>query len=91
MPSTSSLPAVAVRAWARGSRPLCVSSPGGELGELLQFLGQWLTTDQATLDASLTRFVGHPGYNVTQLQADLHRFAFLLRHTDGEGLFTADP
>jgi hypothetical protein len=31
--------------------------------------------------------VGHPAYNTEALCADLHRFAFLLRASDGEELF----
>jgi hypothetical protein len=39
------------------------------------------------LDASLSGFVGHPGYAVEQLGSELHRFAFLIGQTDGEDLF----
>lgn len=36
---------------------------------------------------SLTRFVGHPAHGASQLQVDLHRFAFLLGADNGEQLF----
>lgn len=58
-----------------------------ELAELLQFLNDWLASDRADLDASLTRFVGTRGYDLQQLRADLDRFAFLLGGNDGEALF----
>jgi len=41
---------------------------------------------------SLTRFVGHPVYDLRQLRADLDRFTFLLGANDGEPLFgPSDP
>lgn len=56
-----------------------------ELTELLQFIDNWLTTDQEQLNASLLRFVGHPSYDVARLKADLARFTFLLGgDTDGD-------
>jgi hypothetical protein len=58
-----------------------------ELAELLQLLNTWLASDHDPLDASLTRFIGNPAYDVTQLRNDLSRFAFLLGATDGEQLF----
>ena len=58
-----------------------------ELTELLQFLNDWLAADPNRLDASLTRFVGHPAYDLNQLRADLHRLVFLLGGDDGEKLF----
>jgi hypothetical protein len=62
-----------------------------ELAEMLQFLGDWLVSDP-DLDGSLTRFVGHPAYDLRQLRADLDRFTFLLGANDGEPLFgPADP
>lgn len=62
-----------------------------ELAEMLQFLSQWLTLDPVRLGPSLEQFVGHPAYGLTQLRADLERFAFLLGGdggyylTDGDG------
>ncbi len=58
-----------------------------ELAELLRFLHDWLGAEHNHLDASLGRFVGHPVYETSQLQADLARFTFLLGHDDGESLF----
>ncbi|MDQ1423507.1 MAG: hypothetical protein QOD72_1005 [Acidimicrobiaceae bacterium] len=49
-----------------------------ELGELLEFLGDWLRHDPAAvLDTSLGRFTNE-GYTLDELRADLNRFAFLL-------------
>jgi len=61
-----------------------------ELGQLLEFLNDWLLTDRHTLEGSLGRFVGHPGYGLEELRADLHRFAFLIGDTDGRDLFGLD-
>lgn len=61
-----------------------------ELGELLEFLGNWVLTDCEQLSASLYRLVGNTGYEIDQLQADVMRFAFLLGATDGELLFGED-
>ena len=58
-----------------------------ELGQLLGFLDDWLGADRATLEPSLGRFIGQPGYDLDQLRADLARFAFLIGDTDGEDLF----
>jgi hypothetical protein len=62
-----------------------------ELAEMLQFLSQWLDRDPARLSTSLEQFVGHPAYNVAQLQEDLQRFVFLLGGSDGEPLFGPLP
>lgn len=59
-----------------------------ELGQLLQFLDDWLTTDPEQLGASLARFIGIDGYGLETLQDDLARFMFLLGETAGEGLFS---
>lgn len=61
-----------------------------ELGEMLEFLGDWLQSDRGTLGASLARFVGSEGYDLAELRGDFARFRFLLGLTDGEGVFTAD-
>jgi hypothetical protein len=59
-----------------------------ELAQMLTFLAGWLSgTQKAVLSGSLATYVGHPAYNVDDLFADLHRFAFLLGETDGEELF----
>ena len=59
-----------------------------ELAELLTFLADWIgDTDTGTLADSLATFVASPGYGITTLLTDLHRFAFLLGATDGDDLF----
>ena len=59
-----------------------------ELAEMLTFIDQWLTgPDHPQLTASLERFVGTDGYNLTQLRTDLARFTFLLGHDHGEQFF----
>ena len=62
-----------------------------ELGQLLEFIDDWLDTDPAHLAPSLARFVGHPAHNIEQLRTDLQRFTFLLGHDDGELLFQDTP
>lgn len=62
-------------------------SDAAELIEMMQFLDGWLAADHHRLDASLTRFVGSPGYAIDELRDDLHRFAFLLGADDTERLF----
>ena len=63
-------------------------SDAAELAEMLTFLAGWLSGSQKpVLGNSLATYVGHPAYNVDDLRADLHRFAFLLGDTDGEELF----
>jgi hypothetical protein len=59
-----------------------------ELGQLLQFLDDWLAADREQLGISLARFVGVDGYGPETIRGDLARFVFLLGETDGEGLFT---
>jgi hypothetical protein len=59
-----------------------------ELAETLTFLAEWLSGSQKqALADSLIAFVGHTAYNTDALQADLHRFVFLLGVSDGEELF----
>jgi hypothetical protein len=58
-----------------------------ELGQLLQFLGDWIATDRGAINESLIRFVGCDAYGVQSLRDDLARFIFLLGESDGEGLF----
>jgi hypothetical protein len=60
------------------------------LGELLEFLGGWLTCDGDRLGGSLRRFVGSDAYEIDELRAELWRFAFLVGGTDGEELFGED-
>ena len=58
-----------------------------ELTETLQLIARWLATDPERLAASLLGFIGHPAYGPDALRADLDRFTFLLRGSDGEDLF----
>jgi len=77
-----------------------------ELAEILAFLRRWINgRDHDLLAQSLTRFIGVAGEHLTDLQADLARFAFLLADHedededdgdgdgdgDGEQLFTGEP
>jgi hypothetical protein len=62
-----------------------------ELAETLTFISQWPGgTDHAQLAASFGRFMGTPGYDLTDLRTDLARFTFLLGHDDGEQQFGHD-
>ncbi len=54
-----------------------------ELGQLLQFLDDWLATDHGPVKDSLTRFVGCDAYGAETLRDDLARFTFLLGGSDG--------
>jgi hypothetical protein len=56
-----------------------------ELAELLQFVKEWLTTDNDAR-ASFAKFVGTPGYDAAGLCADIDRLSFLLGGNDGEHL-----
>jgi hypothetical protein len=59
-----------------------------ELAEMLTFLASWLSgSPKPALDESFTAFAGHTAYNTDTLCTGLHRFAFLLGASDGEGLF----
>ncbi|HZS22548.1 MAG TPA: hypothetical protein VFA63_16390 [Pseudonocardiaceae bacterium] len=71
---------------------LCLNATdAAELSELLTFLSDWLdSTDSNQLAASLQRFVGTTGYNLTELHTDLARFTFLLGNDDGTQLFGHD-
>jgi hypothetical protein len=63
-----------------------------ELGQLLQFLDDWLATGHGPVSESLTRFVGCGSYDLESLRHDLARFTFLLGGSDGEGIFSPrDP
>jgi len=61
-----------------------------ELAEHLQFINDWIATEHDHVTVSLARFVGTCAYSVDQLQADLHRFTFLLGGNDDEPLFNPD-
>jgi hypothetical protein len=72
-------------------RPVCLDAGDAvELGELLEFVGDWLVWDRGLLGGSLSRFIGVDGYDVDELRADLSRFTFLLGVNDGELLFGGD-
>jgi hypothetical protein len=59
-----------------------------ELAEMLTFLAEWLSGSQEqTLPGSLAAFVGHTADNADTLRGDLHRFASLLRASDGDDRF----
>lgn len=59
-----------------------------ELGELLEFLGDWLEGAPEVFADALVGFCGG-GYTVEDLRADLARFAFLLGG-DGERFVGGD-
>ena len=61
-----------------------------ELGELLGFIADWVTSDRECLTDSFGRFLGSDGYDVDQLCADSSRFGFLLGASDAATLFGGD-
>ena len=61
-----------------------------ELGQLLQFLADWTTADRERLSVSLANYLGGSAYQLDELHADLHRFAFLLAANDGERFLDTD-
>ena len=61
------------------------TADAAELTELLQFVKEWLTTDNEAR-ASFARFVGSPGDDATDLCTDIDRLSFLLGGNDGEHL-----
>ena len=67
-------------------RPLSLGAEDAvELAELLEFLHDWIDYSSDALAEWLSRFTG-VGYELTELAADLARFAFLLGG-DGERMF----
>jgi hypothetical protein len=52
-----------------------------ELGEMLEFLHDWIDSAPDALGQCLWRFTGG-GYTLDELRADLARFAFLLGGDD---------
>lgn len=56
-----------------------------ELTELLQFVKEWLTTDNKA-KASFAQFVGSHSCDAADLCTDIERFSFLLGGNDGEHL-----
>ena len=72
-----------------GAAPVCLRAEHAvELGELLEFLGDWLEGASGVVADSLAGFCGG-GYGVEELRADLARFAFLLGG-DGERFVFGD-
>lgn len=61
-----------------------------ELGELLEFVSDWLAADDRSMAESFRRFVGCGLYDLNELQADLSRFVFLLGGDDGASLAGGD-
>lgn len=49
-----------------------------ELGEMLEFVGDWLEGAPPSLAQAFSEFVGARGYDLSDLRADCRRFAFLL-------------
>ena len=49
-----------------------------ELADCLLLLNGWIASDPDNLQASLTRYMGGPYYDTTELRTDLHRFITLL-------------
>lgn len=49
-----------------------------ELGELLEFVRDWLGSAPPVVGAAFAAFVGAPGYDLDDLRADCAKFAFLL-------------
>jgi hypothetical protein len=62
-----------------------------ELIELLQFIHDWAATCHDQLHEPFARFVGNPAYGISQLRADLQRFAFLLGADNEQQLFCLLP
>ncbi len=61
-----------------------------ELGELLEFLDGWMNSDAGRLATSFGRFVGHAGFDIDELRAELSRFAVLLGWSNAELLVGED-
>ena len=60
-----------------------------ELGEMLEFLHDWIDYAPDALDEWLARFTGG-GYSLDELRADLARFVFLLGGDDSRFVHGAD-
>jgi len=61
-----------------------------ELGELLEFIGNWLVSDRENLAVSLCRFVGSADYEIDEFRADVSRLAGLLGCNEDEHEFAGD-
>ena len=55
-----------------------------ELGELLEFLGDWLLSERESLAAPLSRFIESAAFGIDDLRADVSRSAFLLGAGNGQ-------
>jgi hypothetical protein len=53
------------------------ATDAAELGEMLEFVHDWVGSDRPGVEESLRRFTAG-GYTLAELRADLARFAFLL-------------
>jgi hypothetical protein len=72
-------------------RPVCLDAGDAvELGELLEFLGNWLVSDREILAVSPCRFVGSADYEIGEFRADVLRLAGLLGCNEGEQAFSGD-
>ncbi|HEY7272785.1 MAG TPA: hypothetical protein VH502_08625 [Actinoplanes sp.] len=62
-----------------------------ELGQLLDFLADWLARPDGRLDDAYAEFVGHDAADLTDVRDALARYAFLLGADDeGRHLFGDD-
>ncbi|MHB8247199.1 MAG: hypothetical protein ACYDGN_18025 [Acidimicrobiales bacterium] len=69
--------------------PVCLQAGDAtEIKEMLEFLGDWLACAADVLAEALASFAG-AAYNLSDLQADLARFDFLL-DSDGNRLVFGD-
>ena len=67
-------------------QPVCVDAVEvWELGELLEFVADWLRCGGDGLGSSLREFVGGDGYGLEGLRTDLERFSLLLTGSGGVG------
>jgi hypothetical protein len=62
-----------------------------ELADMLTFIGDWLTSDPATLTDSIGKFTGGTAYTTGTLRTDLARFTSLLPGEDAAHLFGDQP
>ena len=62
-----------------------------ELTELLEFIDTWLANDPEHLNPSLHRYVGTPGYDISQIRTTLARYIFLLGGDTEGDLFRPPP
>ena len=65
-------------------------SDAAELAGMLTFIGDWLTSDPATLTGSPGKFTASTVCTIGALRTDLARFTFLLTGDDAVHLFGED-